>query len=61
MSGTVCYKTLLRVTGTKEAFVDSSTEFAFADPAVFQVLDAKYNIFVAGVERSRTNGSTYSA
>jgi len=45
----VALNTLLRVTGTKEAFADSSTEFAFADPAVFQVLDAKYNIFVAGV------------
>jgi len=45
----VALNTLLRVTGTKEAFADSSTEFAFADPAVFQVLDAKYKIFVAGV------------
>jgi hypothetical protein len=40
---------LLRVTGTKEAFTNSTTEFAFDDPAVLQVLDAKYYIFVDGV------------
>ena len=39
---------LLRVTGSKVAFADSTTEFAFDDPAVFEVLDATYNIFVDG-------------
>ena len=41
--------TLLRVTGSKVAFADSTAEFAFDDAAVFEVLDATYNIFVDGV------------
>ena len=51
--------TLLRVTGSKVAFADSTTEFAFNDPAVFEVLDATYIIFVDGVATVTYNRFDY--